>query len=320
MRTRSLPLLGIAAAVLSAAAPAHGQGAGSAGAQVLQIPAGSRAAAFSGAYSAARGDADVIFYNPAGLAGLDAAAGFSLQRYAHDVTLGSAAGALRVGPLVLGIGAAFLDAGEIEVLEPDPLFGGQRGTPTGVMLQARESAANLAAALPLAGGRLRLGAAAALVASDLAGASGTAPAFDLGAQLDLRGVTAGAALRTVGGSIGGGTTPAPLPTEARFGIQGGHAPPGALGARAAAEVIARLREGTAGLVGGVEAGLLPDAADRFGAVLRLGYDAGQREDGFAGLHLGGGLSLAGLAFDYTYRNLAVTGAVHRLGVRWKRLP
>ncbi len=64
-----------ALAALAAGAPVRAQqGAGVAGASVLQLPAGSRAPSFSGAYSAVTGDADVLFYNPAGLSTLRAGA------------------------------------------------------------------------------------------------------------------------------------------------------------------------------------------------------------------------------------------------------
>jgi hypothetical protein len=58
----------LAASLLAAfaAAPLAAQGVGTTGAQVMQLPAGARAAALSGAYTAASGDADVLFYNPAG--------------------------------------------------------------------------------------------------------------------------------------------------------------------------------------------------------------------------------------------------------------
>ena len=52
-------------AALACAAPLAAQTAGETGATVLKFNAGSRAAALSGAYSSAYGDADALFFNPA---------------------------------------------------------------------------------------------------------------------------------------------------------------------------------------------------------------------------------------------------------------
>ena len=165
-RPRILAASGAAALALLAG-PAVGraqEGAGTTGAQVLQFALGGRAGALSGAYTAATGDADVLFYNPAGVADLRAAAALSYQRHVEDITLGTAAGALRTGPVVLGLAAAFLDAGVMQVQEPDPEYGGQRGRQTGATVGASETALRLAAGLPLLSGRLRVGAAAGIVA------------------------------------------------------------------------------------------------------------------------------------------------------------
>lgn len=301
-----------------APSPAHAQqGAGSAGGVVLQMPAGSRAASLSGAYTAVTGDADVLFYNPAGLSSFQAGAGVSFEPLVEGISFGSAAGAFRLGKLALGAGISYLDGGSVDVTTPDPLFGGQRGTTTGQTASASMSAARFAAALPLMDGRLRVGAAAGFVSQSIAGASSGAPLFDLGAQFGLMpSLTAGASLRNVGGSLSGDSTSAPLPAEARVGLAYTRATHTGLGLAVSADFVAGLKEHTSGIVGGVEAGLMPAGSRRFGAVARVGFSGDQGSNGLAPLQVGGGLSLGAFALDYTFQDLNYFGAVHRIGLRW----
>lgn len=314
---RTVPLVAVSWLALAAAPASAQEGVGATGAQVLQLVAGSRAAAFSGAYTAAEWDADVLFYNPAGAASLDAAASVAYQRHtSQGITFGTAAGAYRVGSVVFGIGAAYLDGGEIDVIEPDPRFGGERGEPTGETATAGESAARLSAAIPLLDGRLRLGAGAGFVTTTLAEVSRSTAIFDAGAQYALPGVTLGASVRNFGpemsGPLGGDV---PLPTEARAGATVRLDGTRGLGAVIAADVISRLNEGTTGVVAGVEAGLMPDAYDAIGAVFRAGYGLGA-EDALGALRVGAGFSRGPVAIDYTFQQFEYFGAVHRVGIRW----
>ena len=296
-------------------------GPGSTGATVLQLLAGSRAGALSGAYTAGSGDADVLFYNPAGIAGLGAAASLSYQSHVEDIGVATGAGAFRIGRVVLGASAIFLDYGEIEELRPDPAFGNQTGVATGNMLGASEVAARVAAALPLLADRLRLGAAVGLVSVDLAGVSRSTPLLDVGAQYDLPRVTIGAALRNFGGSLGGDElAEADLPTEARLGAALRLTTRENLGAMIAADLVSELNEGGTGVVAGVEAGLVPTGTSRIGAVGRFGYNGTSGEDGLGAVQVGAGLSLGGFAVDYAWQNYDMFGSLHRFGVRWSRLP
>lgn len=309
---------GSALAALVATAPVRAQqGAGVAGAAVLQLPAGSRAPSFSGAYTGATGDADVLFYNPAGLSSFHAGAALAFQPLVEGMSFGSAAGSFRIGALALGAGIAYLNGGTVDELTPDPLFGGQRGASTGQTVSASESAARVAAALPLMRGRVRVGAAAGVVSTSLAGVSSGAPLFDLGAQAGLvPGLTAGAAVRNLGGTLGSDSTAAPLPAEARLGLTYAHALATGLGVTLSADFVSALKEHTSGVVGGIEAGLMPAGSRRFGAVARVGYSGTQGSDGLAPLQVGGGLTLGAFALDYTFQNLKYLGAEHRLGLRW----
>ena len=311
----------VAGIPLVVAGRAQAQGAGASGATVLQLLAGSRAAALSGAYAAATTDADVLFYNPAGIAGLTAAAGASYQRHVEDIGVATASGAIRAGRLVFGASAVFLDYGSIDELVPDPDFGGQTGVATGNTVGASEMAARIAAALPLMDGRLHVGAAAGFVSTSIADASRGTAVLDIGAQYLLSQVTLGAALRNIGGSLsGGGLADAPMPTEVRFGAMVQLVRPAGVGAIASADLVHGLNEGVTGVVAGVEAGLLPRSASDVGAVARLGYNGGTGSDGQGAIQFGGGLSLGGIAIDYAYQNYDLFGSLHRFGVRWTRMP
>ncbi|HEX6938174.1 MAG TPA: hypothetical protein VF158_02090 [Longimicrobiales bacterium] len=309
-----------AAAAVAAPAAARAQdGVGSTGATVLQLPAGSRPPALAGAFAAASGEADALFYNPAGVADVGAAASLAYERRVADIVAGSAAGALEVGPVVVGLAVTYLDAGEVEVIEPDPDFGGQRGRETGATAGASESAARLAVAVPV--GRIRLGAALGVVTSDLAGLTRSAPFVDLGAQLDVRGITLAAALRHLGGAMRGeDAVDAPLPSEARLGVRLEQSRATGLGFTLGADLASDLRAGTTWLAGGVEGGLLPGAGRRLGAVARLSMDSRDRAEALGALRLGAGITLDRLAFDYTYQDFEHFGAVHRIGIRWSRPP
>jgi len=311
-------MLACAATLCLLPAAARGQdGVATTGAPVLQLVAGSRAPALSGAYTAISGDADAIFFNPAGIAWLGSAASLAYQRHVEEIVLGSAAGAVQLGRMVVGLGAVYLDAGELVVIEPDPVFGGQRGRETGAMAGARESAARLAIAVPY--GPLAIGGAVGVVTSDLAGVTRSAPYLDIGAQYVLPAVTIGAALRNMGGPMtGGNAESSPLPSELRAGAAV-DLPIGDLGALIGADLVSDLRAGTLTMVTGVEAGLRPGLENRIGAVGRLGYAVGSGTNGgLASLRVGGGLTIDRLSFDYTYQELRYFGGIHRVGLRWVR--
>jgi hypothetical protein len=309
-----------AACVLGASGSVRAQeGAGVTGAVVLQLPAGGRAAALSGAYVGASGDADAIFYNPAGMHGFDAAASLSYQRHVADVGAASLGGAARIGSVVLGLGVAFLDFGDIAVVEPDPAYGGQTGIETGDEVGASELAIRLAAAVPLLDDRLSVGAAAGIVTVDLAEARRTAGVFDVGQQYALPWATIGGALRNLGGTMSGsGLADAPLPTEARLGAATSWQREDGWGGSVNADVVAYLEEDRTGLLLGLEGGLLSSAASPISAVARLGFDAASGEDALGSLRLGAGIGLGDVALDYAYQDFEAFGAVHRIGLRWAR--
>lgn len=299
-------------------AGAAAQGAGSAGAEILRLTAGTRAAAFAGAYTAVVGDPDGVFYNPAAVGWLAAAAGLGYEAYVEDISVGSFSGAFAAGRLRLGGGIVFLDAGDIDEVVPDPMYGGERGRPTGETVSASEAAVRVAAALPLLEGRASAGAAVGIVASDLAGVERSALFLDLGAQYRAGDLSVGAALRHLGTGLASDEFgDAPLPLEARLGAAYRRDISGRYGAVASADVVLGLEEETLGVALGGEAGLLPrDGA--LTAVLRAGVTAGEGEGHLGRLRVGGGIGLMGLALDYTVQTFEYLGSVHRIGVRWTR--
>lgn len=318
--TRWIPMVIVLASALDAPPALAQDGAGTTAAAVLQLLPGGRAAALSGAYVSSTADADVLFYNPAGIGALDAAAAVSYQRHVEDIGVASGAGAYRVGRVVIGAGAVFLDYGEIDELIGDPDFGGQVGQPTGRTLGASEVAARLAAALPLMDGRFRVGAGAGYVSESFAEARRSTVFFDAGAQYAVRpDITLGGSLRNIGGALSGaGLIEADLPSEARVGGTLDLPVSRGLTATVAADVVARLGEGGAGAVGGLEAAYRPEPDGRLAAMARVGYNGAAGEAGLGRLQLGGGLVYGGLALDYVYQNYDWFGSLHRFGIRWVR--
>lgn len=291
------------------------QSAGETGAQVLQFAPGARASAFAGAYIAAHDDADALFYNAAGVAAQLRGASAAFENHATDVAFGSVAGFTRLGAVRIGIGLIYLNAGEAQEIVPDPEFGGNTGTPTGNTVTASELAARIAFAVPLQSARLRVGGSLGFVAVNIADLSEHAPLADFGLQYDVGTVTLAVAARHLGSAMSGENAD-PLPTELRAGI---HAPvtlANGIGISAFADAVSRVREGSFGIAGGVEAGIRPRTANDLGAVARVGYDA---DNGHLGaLRFGAGLSVRAVSFDYAYQHFDIAGAVHRIGIRWSR--
>jgi hypothetical protein len=316
-----------AAGLMTAPAPARAQsGSGTTTAAVLQLPAGSRAAGFGGAYTAAA-DGDVVFYNPAGAAWLPAYASLAYQRHAEEIGFVTAAAAYAAGPGALALTLAMLDYGSIPEIVPDPAFGGQRGMETGSTVSASDVVARVTLAAPLPGGRLAVGASAGLLWSMLAESARTATVFDAGLQYRAgAGVTLGAALRNAGGPLEGATLePAELPREARAGVAWTLPPErtGPLQVSAHLDLIAPLGDdGARTFAAGVEAGTMPlrtaGGAHRPAALLRAGFNGAPGSTGVGRLHLGAGLGLGSFSLDYALQSMGVLGVTHRVGVRWNR--
>jgi hypothetical protein len=299
-------------AALASAAPLASQTAGETGAHVLQFHAGSRAAALSGAYTSAYGDADALFFNPAGIAAMASGASFSYETHASDVALGSVAAFTHIRALRFGASLVYLNAGDIAEIVPDGEFGFNSGTATGNRIDAGEIATRVSVALPLFAGRVRAGASIGFVSVNIAEVNQTATIADVGIQYDLALMTFSIAARNLGGTLG--ATDERLPTEIRIGALVPVLNMAGVGANFFIDGISRVHENTVDFAGGIEAGLIPNAARDVGAVIRVGYDG---ESGQLGaLRFGAGLSLRSASVDYTFQSMDVAGSVHRLGVRW----
>ncbi len=300
---------------LLVAVPLHAQDAGSTGAQVLQFLPGSRAVALSGAYVAVSGDADALFYNPAGIANLRRAATLSYESYVGDVAFGSLGVATRVAAFTIGASVAFLNAGDIREVIADPEFGGNTGVESGQVVSASESALRVVAALPLMDGRLRAGAALGFVATALAEQRQSAPIADVGAQYDFGPASIGVSLRNIGTDLSADADDR-LPTEARLGASTQLLRAGVGVVNASAELVSRLAEGSFTIAAGIEAGLPHTDARPFALLARVGFDGESNHLG--ALRAGASIGFREVAFDYTFQQLDFLGSVHRFGLRINR--
>ncbi len=116
----TLRKIGCTLLVLALAAPAFAGNEdriGTAGAQELRIPVGSRGVAMGGSAIAAVTGTEAIFWNPAGVSALEGTeTTFSYQQYIADIAVNFAAVATQIGDLgTLGISAKIISAGDIEV-------------------------------------------------------------------------------------------------------------------------------------------------------------------------------------------------------------
>jgi len=131
-RNRVLPLVLVLVLAFLPGLAGAGGGAGTTGAPVLRIPTGARPEGFGGAYAGVADDLSALFWNPAGLAGINAPeAGALYTSYIAQTSyqvLGYAQPIGRWGAIALGAG--MLDYGSLvkTVAEPDGLYGGTSGS------------------------------------------------------------------------------------------------------------------------------------------------------------------------------------------------
>ena len=298
-----------------AALPVGAQ-AGATAAIVLELPASPRAMALGNAYAAMGGDEASLFYNPAGLATLErAAGGLSVQRHLASSTLAALAVAGSVGPGTVALGLQVLDYGSEPELVPDPVYGGERGLATGADVSAQDLVLSLGYGATI--GRVRAGAAAKFVRQRVADRSGGVAAFDVGVAGDLpRGITLGVALQHLGPELEIAGVAAPLPRQLRVAAMMPLPSAGPIALAATAQ-LTRPRESGTLPAGGIEAAWRSSNGLRFAA--RAGAADRPDESAASALTFGAGLAARHLALDYAWQGYeTVGGAVHRLGVRWER--
>lgn len=294
-----LPIL--AAALLSAGAARAAQP----GFAFLDIPAGARASAMGGAFSAVVHDADAAFWNPAALEGVSrlqvSGSHAELQSQLHydAVVLGGKAWG---GGYAMSLRALYSEA--IEARD-------DAGNLTGTF-----GAHDLEFALSYGhrlGGGLALGGSAQIVRERLDNEAAQTFAFDVGATLEpaaLPGArfslaleNAGPAARYTIDGIEGADVPLPaaITTGLSYAKLAGHG----LTVRGAVE--ARFIDGRTGL-GAIGAEL----ANTGGMAFRAGW---RINDASADLTLGAGYSTRGLSFDYAFIPLDLSlGESHRFSI------
>ncbi|MDE2292889.1 MAG: PorV/PorQ family protein, partial [Elusimicrobia bacterium] len=223
------PVLAALAAVLCAGVPARASffpsspfsdaAAGTTGAAFLKIPAGARLLALGGSAAASSRGADALFWNPAGAARL-AGGGRSEASFSYNALLASSYGgaAAYARPLSGGdsvVGGAFVyhSAGTLQGYDR---LGNSDGSLTAYDLAAEAAYARRV-------DTMGFGAAAKLIRSDVAGASGTSFAVDLGVTADRVSdigdgpVDLGAAVQNLGPAIQVGGVASPLPFQLLVG-------------------------------------------------------------------------------------------------------
>jgi len=296
-----------AACLLVPAAPAGAvRYAGSEPFEFLFLDGGALQAGVGGAFTAGRGHADGLAYNPASLADMDFNH-VSFMRTSHfqGVRRDHVAAALRSG---FGFSFDSVGYGDIERTTLSSPSGGM-GT-----FSAKSQSAAFAFATPL-GERLAVGAAARHIRETIDDATARVWAADIGAQWRLFAsppIVLGAAVRNLGPKARFSVREEELPRTLRWG------------AAAALSVLER------------PVHLLADAVqDRRGHLthhlgisvmaapmlsLRLGYNG--RNDAGIGITAGFGLHWQGLSFDYAMAPYGALGSSHQLslGLRWGPKP
>lgn len=288
---------------------------GTTGAAFLKIPAGSRAQALGGSYSAAADDADSMFWNPAGLARMEER-GLSELAFGYSALLesayaGSLAYARPLAPHGSGVlGAAFTYFSQSSIQGYNTL-----GDPS-------DSFAPNDLCLGVAYARrfrnVGLGFGTKFIRSAVAEASGTTFSVDLGFQtqrftdvgecpLDF-----GFSLLNLGPAIKTGSMADPLPMKVQTGVLwnisprirfmlDGHLP------------VDHAPYPSMGLEGHLPIG------DRMRASARAGMQFRDRDDigGLAGLGVGVGLDMRRFRFDYAWVPYGDLGTTHRISGGWR---
>lgn len=272
---------------------------GASGAQFLRLGAGARAEALAGAYGAVGGDVNALYWNPAGLAHLNArCATFMHAPYVQSVFYDFAAVGMPVGERGgLGAGVQYLSAGNIN--ETDEL-----GFQTGVY---RPENVALSAGGAWRWGTLSIGSSIKYVRVKVRDSASTATA-DLGLQYRMGLLTLGAAAQNLFGYVTYEREASRLPLN--------------LGFSAALNVVGRVlvtgavnapRDGRPDVSVGLEHAFEPVEGwlitPRAGYTTRVQDLSGQR-----GVTAGLGFGTSRMSVDYAWVPLGDLGQTHRVSV------
>lgn len=273
------------------------------GARFLNVPSSAVSLAQASALGAVSGGLESLGINPAGLAGLDTPQlGFTHSLLIEDASLEHvvAGMGLERGGAV-ALGVDYLNYGSVDSYRVDA--GGQLSK--GEVLHPSALALNLVWARFLVRG-VSLGAAMKTVTENLGGGSSTGLALDLGLQWHpgLGGLGFGFSLIDFGGGLQGEQ----LPSQARLSTAYEFGPALALPLRISADGLFNVADrGSAQAFMAAEIRPLPFAA------LRAGYNLAGT-DGPTGLALGAGLHRGWLALDYAYAFAGDLGPTQRFSL------
>jgi tetratricopeptide (TPR) repeat protein len=213
------------AALLCAGPPVWA--AGGSGGILLQQPFGPRPFALGQAYSALGDDAFAMAHNPAALARLrESQAALQMIQGISDVKLGYGVFATPLSPTqAFGAALGYLDAGKIEIYDNSTRLIGTSNLQRDLLVEL-----GYAQGMPLASGRLSLGASAKLLRSHIveemsatayAGSFGLhyeRPALGGTGSLALVAANLGPAVKYSGGAATGQSDPLPMSVKAGAGL------------------------------------------------------------------------------------------------------
>ena len=194
---RALGALLAAGALLGAGAAAAQSGTASA--EFLNVPVGARATAMGGAFGATASDGTAIYWNPAGLATLDAATAtfeYAPWHVGSDFNFASVSGETPMGTVAVGVTA--LTFADMDVIRED--VGDQR--PTGETFSAGSYAVSLAYANRLTD-RFAIGGSVKVIRETISESSATGVAFDVGTLFTtpFEGIRLGASISNFGSKM-----------------------------------------------------------------------------------------------------------------------
>lgn len=195
---RALGLTALLALAASSAWAGSDERKGTGGATELLLQVGPRGSALGSGITSEVSGVDAIFWNPAGLAGLEGSeALFSHTQYIADMQVNYVAVAARAGALgVLGFNAKVLSIGDVIVTTEDAPDG------TGEIVEPTFTVLGVSWARQFTD-RVNFGGTLNIVNESVLSVSATGVAMDLGVQYDTgwRGLKLGMAMKNFGGTM-----------------------------------------------------------------------------------------------------------------------
>ncbi|MBI4802057.1 MAG: PorV/PorQ family protein [Elusimicrobia bacterium] len=284
---------------------------GATGAQFLELPVGARAIAMGSAAGAVAEDATALYYNPAGLAGIERT-NVSLMHasYFGDISYQFGAVATRLpNKNVLALGIQYLNPGAIEEVD-------NTGYRTGGSLKPYDLTATIGYGKRLETLNLDIGISGKYIRSRIAEAAHTA-ALDAGLRFKLSdGVTLSGTLANLGKGLKYRLRADSLPTSGRIGA-GFKLPKNIL---LSTDMIVPKGAGThfaAGAEYCVYNMANAETSDSVRFLIRGGYNSrnsSARLNGAAGWSAGAGFEFSTWAVDYAWNSFGDLGNAHRLSL------